>query len=82
MSWQPHTELANQWIDELRAEADRARAARIAKRSRSRRTKSHLRRLLQQPIAVAAAVNHLVGAIISPPWRTKDRPATPSRVEP
>jgi hypothetical protein len=48
MSWQMHTELANQRIDELRAAADRARTARVARpaKSRARGFRFRMRRLL------------------------------------
>jgi hypothetical protein len=71
-SW-PYLELANQRIDELRAEADHARTARASRRSRSRRARTWARRWLQRPAALAASVNHLVGGIISPPWQADDR---------
>jgi hypothetical protein len=73
-SW-PYLELANQRIDELRAEADHARTVRASRRSRSRRARARARRWLQRPAALAASVNRLVGGIISPPWR----PTTGSR---
>lgn len=71
-SW-PYLEPANQRIDELRAQADHARAVRASRRSRSRRARDRARRWLLRPAALAASVNDLVGGIISPPWPADDR---------
>jgi hypothetical protein len=68
MSWQISIELANQRIEELCREADRARMARVARRSQSRRSRSRMRRLLRRPIGAAGWVNTVVGVIIGPPW--------------
>jgi hypothetical protein len=57
-SW-PYFELANQRVDDLRAEAERERLTRIARRSRARRW-------LGTPIAVAGWVNDVVGWLINP----------------
>jgi hypothetical protein len=67
MSWQISIELANQRIEELCRDADRARMARVARQSRSRRGRTRMRRLLGRPIGVAGSVNSVVGAI-NPPW--------------
>jgi hypothetical protein len=71
-SW-PYLEPANQRIEELRAEADHARAVRASRRARSRRARERARRWLSRPAALAASVNRVVGGIISPPWSPDDR---------
>jgi hypothetical protein len=71
-SW-PYLEPASQRIEELRAEADHARAVRASRRARSRRTRERARRWLSRPAALAASVNRVVGGIISPPWTPDDR---------
>jgi hypothetical protein len=57
-SW-PYFELVNQRVDDLRAAAERDHLAREARRARARR-------VLRQPVAVAAWVNDVLGWIISP----------------
>jgi hypothetical protein len=64
-SW-PYFELVNQHIDDLRAAADRDHAARLSRRSRSRRVRDRARRWLLRPTAVVAWVNDVVGSLINP----------------
>jgi anti-sigma factor RsiW len=70
-------ELSYQHIAELHADAERYRQVRLSKRSRQRRTRGRLGRLLR-PSGVAARANGIVGGIISPPWSRRD-PIGPSR---
>jgi anti-sigma factor RsiW len=70
-------ELSYQHIAELHADAERYRQARLSKRTRRRRSRGRLGRLLR-PSGVAARANGIVGGIISPPWSRRD-PIGPSR---
>jgi hypothetical protein len=78
MSWDNlHQELSQQRIAELHADAERYRQVRLSKRSRQRRSRGRLGRLLR-PGGVAARANGILGGIISPPWSRRD-PIAPSR---
>jgi anti-sigma factor RsiW len=70
-------ELSYQHIAELHADAERYRQVRLSNRSRQRRTRGRLGRLLR-PSGVAARANGIVGGIISPPWSRRG-PSRPAR---
>jgi hypothetical protein len=70
-------EISYQHIAELHADAERYRQVRLSKRSRQRRSRGRLGRLLR-PSGVAARANGILGGIISPPWSRRD-PIAPSR---
>jgi hypothetical protein len=78
MSWQDlNQQLGYEHIADLRADAERYRQVRLSKRSRQRRSRGRLGRLLW-PTGVAARANGIVGGIINPPWSRRG-PLGPSR---
>jgi len=82
MSWDDmNRELSNQHIDELRADAERSRQVRVAKRRRQRRSRRRLGRLIW-PTGVAARANDMLGAILTAPWPSRRDTMGPSRLNP
>ena len=81
MSWEDmNQDLSYQRIAELHADAERYRQVRASKRSRQRRSRSRLGRLLW-PTGVAARANAIVGGIFNPPWLSRRDPAGPRRLQ-
>jgi hypothetical protein len=82
MSWDDmNGELSYQHIAELRADAERSRQVRVAKRRRRRRSRGRLGRLIW-PTGAAARANDMLGAIITEPWRSQRDPMGPGRPNP
>ena len=79
MSWDNlHQELSYQRIAELHADAERYRQVRASKRSRQRRSRLRLGRLLW-PRGVATRANDILGQIFSPPWLSRRDSMGPTR---
>ena len=80
MSWEDmNQDLSYQRIAELHADAERYRQVRASKRSRQRRSRSRLGRLLW-PRGVATRANDVLGQIFSPPWPSRRDTTGPSRM--
>jgi hypothetical protein len=71
MSWDNlEQELSYQRIAELHADAERYRQVHAAKRTRQRRSRLRLGRLLW-PRGVATRANDTLGQIFNPPWLSR-----------
>jgi len=80
MSWEDmNQDLSYQRIAELHADAERYRQVRASKRSRQRRSRSRLGRLLW-PRGVATRANDVLGQIFSPPWLSRRDTMAPTRM--
>jgi hypothetical protein len=80
MSWEDmNQDLSYQRIAELHADAERYRQVRASKRSRQRRSRSRLGRLLW-PRGVATRANDVLGQIFSPPWLSRRDTMGPTRM--
>jgi hypothetical protein len=80
MSWEDmNQDLSYQRIAELHADAERYRQVRASKRSRQRRSRSRLGRLLW-PRGVATRANDVLGQIFSPPWLSRRDTTGPTRM--
>ena len=80
MSGDVRNDLSYQRIAELHADAERFRQVRASKRSRARRSRIRLGRLLRP--GVASRANDILGSIISPPWPSRRDTLGPSRLYP
>jgi hypothetical protein len=79
MSWDNmQQELSYQRIAELRADAERYRQVRTAKRRRQSRRRRPGR--LLWPWGVAARANDTLGQIFSPPWLSRRDTMGPTRL--